>query len=315
MIVTEAPAGAAVLDGRSERAGLRRSRVGARGRAAALFELTKPGITRLVLITAAAGFYLASAGRVDLLLLLHTLIGTALAASGSGALNQLLERDADARMRRTVKRPLPSGRVTPAQAALFASALGVAGVAWLLVFVNVVTATLVAASLVSYLFVYTPLKRRTWLATVVGAVPGALPIVAGWTAAGGPIDARASALFGILFLWQMPHFFALAWIYREDYLRGGFRMLTAYDPTGSRTARQILAYTGALLIVSLLPTALGLTGWIYLGGAAVLGTAFLLLGARLAARRSDQRAWRLFFGSVAYLPALLVLMVIDKAPV
>jgi protoheme IX farnesyltransferase len=283
-----------------------------RARGSALVELTKPGITRLVLVTAAAGFFLASAGGVDLILLLHMLLGTALAASGSGALNQYAERDADRLMQRTAKRPLPSGRLRPVQALGFAAALSVAGVAYLFIFVSALAATLVAASVLSYLFVYTPLKRRTWLATVVGAVPGALPILAGWAAAGGPLDARAWTLFGILFLWQMPHFFALAWIYREDYIRGGFRMLTASDATGARTSRQILWYTAALLAVSVLPTALGLTGRLYLVGAALLGAAFLGLGVALAAKRSDQRAWRVFFGSVAYLPALLLLMVIDK---
>lgn len=283
-----------------------------RSRLSALVELTKPGITRLVVITAAAGFYLASTGRMDFLLLLHTLFGTALAASGSGALNQYLEREADARMRRTARRPLPSGRLTPAGALLFAAVLSAAGVAHLFLFVGLLAAILVAASLVSYLFVYTPLKQRTWLATLVGAVPGALPILAGWAAAGGPLDARAWALFGILFFWQMPHFYALAWIYRDDYVRGGFRMLTAFDANGRRTSRQIIGHTSLLLAVSLLPTLLGLTGRLYLVGAAVLGAAFLALGTALAIQRTDQRAWRLFFGSVAYLPALLVLMVFDK---
>jgi protoheme IX farnesyltransferase len=312
LIVTEAPAGAVALggpDGGAELTSGGRSRL--RERAAAFFELTKPGITRLVLVTTAAGFYLASAS-VDLVVLLNALIGTALAASGSGALNQYLERDADARMQRTAKRPLPSGRLTSAEALIFSAMLSAAGVAWLFLFVNALAATLVAASLLSYLFVYTPLKRRTWLSTVIGAVPGALPILAGWSAAGAALDARAWALFGILFLWQMPHFFALAWIYRDDYVRGGFRMLTASDATGARTARHILAYTAALLVVSALPTALGLTGHVYLAGATLLGGAFLALGAALAMQRSDQRAWRLFFGSVAYLPALLVLMVVDK---
>jgi protoheme IX farnesyltransferase len=313
VIVTEAPAaGAAVLDGRDGAELLDGARVEWRARAGALFELTKPGITRLVLITAAAGFYLGSPAAIDLVLLVHALVGIALAASGSGALNQYFERDADARMRRTARRPLPSGRVSAAQALVFAGGLAAAGVAYLLVFVNLLTAVVVGASALSYIFVYTPLKRRTWLATVIGAVPGALPILAGWVAAGAVPDARAWTLFGILFLWQMPHFFALAWIYRDDYVRGGFRMLTAFDVNGRRTARQIVLYTTALLLVSVLPTTLGLTGGLYLAGATILGAAFLGLGAALALRRSEQRAWRLFFGSVAYLPALLVLMVIDK---
>ncbi len=315
MIVTEAPAGAVVLDGPDGGAELPLvGRSGLRVRATALLELTKPGITRMVLVTAAASFYLASAS-VDLLAMLHTLIGIALAASGSGALNQLLERDADAAMERTANRPLPTGRVTATEATVFGASLAVAGISWLLVFVNPLSAVLVAISLISYLFLYTPLKRRTWLATLVGAVPGALPILAGWTGAGGALDAHAWTLFGILFLWQMPHFFALAWIYRDDYARGGFRMLTASDRTGARTAWHIVTYSVALLAASLLPAWLGLAGDIYLIGAAALGAAFLGLGLALVAERSERRAWRLFFGSVTYLPALLVLMVIDKAAI
>lgn len=316
-MLTEAPTGAVIVAAPPERGGARAEpqRVGVRARARAFFELTKPGITRMVVITAAAGFYLASAGQIDIVLLLHTLLGTAFAASGSSALNQYFERDADARMARTLGRPLPSGRLTPAGAMRFATGLAALGIAWLLVFVNLVAGLLVAASVLSYVFVYTPLKRRTWLATVIGAVPGALPILVGWSAASAPLDARAWTLFGILFLWQMPHFFALAWIYREDYRRGGFRMLTARDQTGTRTAAHIVVWVGALLAVSLLPSLLGLTGAMYLAGAAALGTAFLALGIALAAERSERRAWRLFFGSIAYLPALLLLMVIDKVPV
>jgi protoheme IX farnesyltransferase len=282
-------------------------------RARAYIELTKPGITRMVLLTTAVGFYLGSRGRLDLGLLLHTLLGTALVASGSGALNQWVERDADGRMRRTARRPLPSGRVRGSAALAFATTLALLGTGYLVAFVNVATALVVAVTLLSYIFVYTPLKRRTWLATVVGAVPGALPIVAGWTAAGAALDARAGALFGVLFLWQMPHFFALAWIYREDYVRGGFRMLTAYDPRGTRTGRQIVLYTLGLIGVSLLPYGLGMAGPAYVWGAALLGAGFLALGAALALRRTDGRAWKLFFGSILYLPALLVLLVLSKA--
>ena len=208
-------------------------RPGLATRVRAFTELTKPGITRMVVLTAAAGFYLASAGPLDVALFLHTLVGTALVASAAGALNQWVERDADGRMRRTARRPLPSGRVSITEALIFAGAIASIGLAQLLSFVNATTALIVALSLVSYVFVYTPLKRRTWLATVVGAVPGALPILAGWAGAGTPLDARAWALFGILFLWQMPHFYALAWVYRDDYVRGGFRMLTAFDPSAA----------------------------------------------------------------------------------
>ena len=282
-------------------------------RARAYIELTKPGITRMVLLTTAVGFYLGSLGGLDLGLLLHTLFGTALVASGSGALNQWVERDVDARMRRTARRPLPSGRVQGGTALGFALGLAVVGTAHLLAFVNAMTAWIVALTLVSYIFVYTPLKRRTWLATVVGAVPGALPIVAGWTGAGAALDARALALFGVLFLWQMPHFYALAWIYREDYVRGGFRMLTASDPLGTRTVRQVVLYTLGLIAVSLLPYGLGMAGPAYFWGAALLGAGFLALGGALARERTERRAWKLFFGSILYLPALLVLLVLSKA--
>jgi protoheme IX farnesyltransferase len=288
-------------------------------RVGAYAELSKFGIVLLVLVSAGAGFMLRAplgpefAWAQGLLML----AGVMLLSCGASALNQVQERRRDALMARTAGRPLPSGRLSRVQGLAFAllAIAGGAGILWLGVGHTAGILGLIASAF--YNGVYTPwLKPHSPFAAVPGAIPGSIPPVIGWVAAGGNLaDAGAVMLFGILFLWQMPHFYALAWIYREDYLRGGFRMLTAYDPTGARTARQILGYTGALLVVSLLPTALGLTGWIYLAGAAALGTAFLLLGARLAARRSDQRAWRLFFGSVAYLPALLVLMIIDKAPV
>jgi heme o synthase len=284
-----------------------------RASAHAWLELTKPGITRMVLVTTAAGFYMASlAGAFDLVALLHTLLGTALAASGCNALNQVAERHNDARMPRTAQRPLPTGRLGYQAALVYATGLAVTGLLYLLVFVNGPTATLVALSISSYVLVYTPLKQRSWHATVVGALPGALPILAGWTAAGGAIDAGGGALFAILFLWQMPHFFALAWIYRDDYHRGGFRLLPWGDPGGRLLAVQVVAYGVALIPASLLPTWLGMTGALYLWGALLLGGAFLALGVALALRRTEQRAWRLFYGSIAYLPALLLLMVLDK---
>jgi heme o synthase len=288
---------------------------GWRTRARAFYELTKPGITRMVLVTTAAGFYLATFGRIDLPLLLHTLIGTTLAASGCNALNQVAERHADARMPRTARRPLPSGRLQPGEALVFATALAIAGLLYLMTLVNVLTAALVALSISSYVFLYTPLKQRSWHATIVGAVPGALPILAGWTAAGGIIDAAGLGLFAILFFWQMPHFYALAWIYREDYRSGGFRLLPFGDGGDQRLAGQVVLHGALLLLASLVPAALGMTGSFYLFGALVLGLGFFALGAALAQRRSEARAWRLFFGSIVYLPALLLLMVLDKAPV
>lgn len=277
------------------------------------YQLTKPGITRLVLLTTAVGFYLASSA-VDVWLLVHTLLGTGLVASGAGALNQLVEREPDTLMQRTRQRPLPAGRVSPVAAAWFGWSLGVAGLAYLLVFVNVTTVVVVAASLLSYVYLYTPLKRRTSLSTIVGTVPGALPIVAGWTAAGAPLDLRAATLFAIVALWQIPHFLALAWLYREDYGRAGMVMLSSDDDDGRYTSAQIVNYTVALLAASLLPTFLGIAGKIYFAGAFIVGATFVLLGVRMATRCTEQRARQLFLGSVIYLPVLLVLLAVDKLP-
>ena len=275
-------------------------------------ELTKPGIVRMVLITAAAGFFMASGLPLDLMLLLHTLFGMGLVASGACALNEYVERAADARMKRTVSRPIPSGRMTPLVALRFSWAISLLGLLHLLVFVDALTAALVALTHASYVFVYTPLKKRTWLATLVGAVPGALPILAGSVAASGRVTAPGLALFGILFLWQMPHFYSLAWLYREDYARGGFRMITTEDPTGVRTGRQIVLFGGALLLVSVIPALLGVSGAFYLIGAIAFGSVFMALGIAMAMRRDDRRALRLFLASVTYLPLLLITMVVDR---
>lgn len=265
-----------------------------------------------MLLTAAAGFYLGARNGTSLALLAHALLGTALVAGGTNAFNQLRERDVDARMERTRRRPLPSGRLSPRAAGAFAGSISVAGVAYLAWQVNLLTAALAALTLASYVLLYTPLKRRTSLNTLVGAVPGALPIVGGWTAAGGRLDAAVVALFGILFLWQLPHFLALAWIYREDYRRGGLAMLSVADPDGSRTARMILLYATALLPVSLLPSMLGVTGAVYFFGALALGVAYAAAGAPLLARATPRAAWRVFAASIVYLPALLTLAVLDK---
>lgn len=276
------------------------------------WDLTKPGITRLVLITTAVGFYLGARAGIDLLLLANTLFGTALVASGANALNQYVERHADALMRRTASRPLPSGRIGAAEALVFAAAVSFIGLVHLFFLVNPLTASVVAISLLSYVLVYTPLKQRTSWATLVGAVPGALPGLAGWTAATDSVGPGGIALFAIIFVWQMPHFFALGWMYREDYARGGFRMLSSMDPAGSRTAWLTVLYTVALLPVSLVPTWVGVTGWIYGAGAVILGTVFLGFGLNLLADRARGRAHRVFVASILYLPALLALMVVDK---
>ena len=265
-----------------------------------------------MVLTAAAGFYLGSGAGVDLGLLLRTLIGVALVAAGTNAFNQWRERDVDALMRRTCGRPLPSGRVTPRAAAAFAAVISVAGVAYLALGVNLLTAGLAALTLASYVLLYTPLKRTTTLNTLIGAVPGALPIVGGWTAAGGALGPAVAALFWILFLWQLPHFLALAWIYREDYRRGGLAMLSVADADGRHTGRMVLLYATALLPVSLLPTLLGVTGGLYFFGALALGLAYAGASVAMTRAATTARAWRLFVVSIAYLPALLTLMVMDK---
>lgn len=277
--------------------------------ARAYWELTKPGITRLVVLTAAAGFLLGTRGAVDWALFTHALLGTALVAGGTNALNQWWERDADARMHRTRLRPLPAGRLRPSDALAFAVIIAMAGTLWLGVFVDRLTALLAALSLVSYVFAYTPLKRRTPLALFVGAVPGALPILGGWTAAGAGLTVAGWVLFSILFCWQLPHFLALGWLYRDDYVRGDFAMLSRGDPDGQVTARQALWFAAALVLVSLAPVRVGLAGTPYLVGAIVLGVALLGWSVEMMRHPSPARARRLFLASVLYLPTLLLLLV------
>jgi protoheme IX farnesyltransferase len=282
--------------------------------AADFFALTKPRIVLLVMLTAAVGFYLAAPGGVAAMLLVHTLVGTALVAGGSSALNQVAEWDVDAVMTRTARRPLAAGRLTRPAGAAFAAALGALGTGYLAVLVNPLTAGLAVATLGSYVLLYTPLKRRTSLATLVGAVPGALPIVGGWTAAGTGLAAPAWSLFGIMFLWQMPHFLALAWLYRDDYARAGLRMLSVDDDDGRRTFGQALLYAAALVPVSLVPTVVGLTGPLYFAGALALGVWFAVTAGLAARRRSHAAARRLFLVSITYLPGLLALLALDKLP-
>jgi protoheme IX farnesyltransferase len=236
-----------------------------------------------------------------------------LVAGGTNALNEYWERDIDALMRRTRGRPLPSGRLKPMEALAFATAISVTGIVWLAWAVNLPTAVVVGLSLVTYVFIYTPLKKRTPLSTLIGAVPGALPILAGWVAAGREVEPAAWALFGILFLWQLPHFLALAWIYRDDYRRGGLAMVSVFDPDGRRTAARALGYTVALLPVSVAPTFLGVTGPIYLSAAVVSGVAFVVYGSRMLSACSDRAARNLFRLSIVYLPVLLLFMALDKA--
>jgi protoheme IX farnesyltransferase len=271
-------------------------------------ELTKPRITIMVLITTLVGFYMGSRDGVNYLLLLHTIIGTGLVASGASALNQYFERDLDARMVRTRNRPLPGGRLVPGEALIFSSIISAAGALYLTFFVNTLTGALGAATLAGYILIYTPLKTRTTLCTLIGAFPGAAPPVMGWTAARGEVDAVALSLFAILFLWQMPHFFAIAWIFTEDYARAGFSM----HKSGETTGRQIIFYCCVLIPVSVLPTFFGLTGTVYLLGAILLGFIYLGYGFAVALFRSNTHAHRLLRVSVLYLPVLLGLMMIDK---
>jgi protoheme IX farnesyltransferase len=274
-------------------------------------ELTKPRITTLVLVTAAVGYALGAGSAIGPAAFLSLLAGTALVAGGASALNQYSERDADARMERTRHRPVPSGRVTPGEALAFGLAVSGAGLV-LLATINALTTALGAAALASYVLAYTPLKRITSLCTVVGAVPGALPPLMGWAAVRGSLAPAAWALFAILFLWQLPHFLAIGWIYREDYARGGFPMLPVLDRDGASTGRQMMLYAAALVPVTLLAGSLAAAGAGYLWSAVGLGAVFFAGSARFARTRSLAAARLLFLVSVLYLPVLLGLMVFDR---
>ena len=290
---------------------IERSRLSFRERVAAYAELTKPRITFLIVLTAAAGFALGSLGRIDYVAMLSALFGIALLSSGIATLNQYAERELDGLMRRTANRPLPAGKLAPWEALAFGSGLTLAAEAYLLVFVNPLSAALGLFVIAGYLFAYTPLKTRTSLSTWVGAFPGAVPPLIGWTAARGSISLEGWVLFAILFLWQFPHFLAIAWMYREDYSRAGIVMLPVVEPDGRVTAQQIVIYTLMLLPVSLLPVALGMSGKIYLYGALVLGLLFLYSSLRTAFSMSRQQARRLLLASVLYLPLLFILMVLN----
>ncbi len=278
-----------------------------------LCALAKPRVVLMVLVTTMVGFYVGSTGALDLARLLHLLLGTALAAGGTLALNQYLEREVDARMLRTRTRPLPDGRLQPPEALGFGALVGLAGLAYLAVAVGGLTALVTAATAVLYLFAYTPLKLRTPFCMIVGAVPGALPPVTGWVAARGDLAPGACILFGILFLWQLPHTLAIARLYRDDYARAGVRVLPVVDPAGASTERQIVLGCLALLAVGLLPTVSGLAGGAYFAGALVLGLLFLACGAAQAVAPSPAAARRVLFASLLYLPALLVLLALDKS--
>jgi protoheme IX farnesyltransferase len=275
-------------------------------------ELTKPRITFLVVLTAAAGFCMASAAGIDYVRLLNMAIGIALLSSGISTLNQYLERNLDGLMRRTQDRPLPSGKLLPMEAAIFGTSLSVIATAYLAILINPLSALLGLVTLVSYLFVYTPLKPKTTLSTVLGAFPGAMPPFIGWVAARGEITIDAWILFAILFLWQFPHFLAIARMYRDDYARAGIKMLPVVESDGRVTGQQIISYTLLLVPVSLLPVVTGLAGSVYMVGATILGLAFLYFSARAALVRTSWQARRLLLASVLYLPALFALMVLNR---
>jgi protoheme IX farnesyltransferase len=274
--------------------------------------LTKPDVTFLVVITTVAGFYLASNGPMDWARLAHTLFGTLLVAGGTAALNQYVERDMDAVMRRTAARPLPVGTLSPTEVLYFGIGTIVVGGLWLVFLVNALAAFIAVFTSVSYLALYTPLKTRTTLATAVGAIPGALPPLIGWAAARGSLSEGGWILFAILFVWQFPHFMAIAWMYREDYARAGIRMLPVVDPSGDVTFRVIVSMSAVLVPVSLLPAVMGMAGIRYFFGALVLG--MLLLQVSLWANRSrtNVRAKWLMHATVAHIPLLLGWMIFDK---
>lgn len=278
-------------------------------RIADFFALTKPRLNLLVVATTLAGYHLGADG-FDLARMIATVAGTALVAGGAAAINEIFERDTDRLMRRTRKRPLPSGRMRVAPATLFAALLAVGGLALLAVGASPLAAGVAAVTLLSYTLVYTPLKSRTPLSTIVGGIPGALPPMIGWAAATGTLSRPAWVLFAIVFFWQMPHFLAIAWLCREDYARAGLRMLPVVEPDGRSTAQQVVLYASMLLPVSLAPTLVGIAGRVYFGAVLVLGVAFLALAVQFARRRTGGAARRLFIGSIVYLPLVWALMLL-----
>jgi heme o synthase len=281
-------------------------------RANDFLQLTKPRITVLVVITTLVGFYVGTRGALPLVLLAHTLLGTALVAGGASAFNMYFERNLDGLMRRTESRPLPSGRMRSREALWFAALISAAGMLYLALFVNILTSVLSALTFLSYLALYTPLKRRTWLCTLIGAAPGALPTTMGWAAVNGTLSAGAWILFAIVFVWQLPHFYAIGWMYREDYARAGFPMLPVVDETGIRTSRQAGIFILLLIGITILPSVTGLAGKIYLTGALALGLLFLVYGILFVMQRDRASARRLFLTSIGYLPLLFCLMMVDK---
>jgi protoheme IX farnesyltransferase len=283
-----------------------------RSRALDYIALTKPELTLLSVVTALGGAYLAGGHSISFSILMHTFLGTLLVGGGAVALKQYIERDPDAHMRRTENRPLPAGRIEDGNALLLGVSLSLAGVVELAVFTHLLAAFLALVTLTSYLFIYTPLKRVTPFATVVGGIPGALPPLIGWTAVSGELSMGAWSLFFILFFWQMPHFLSLGWLYRKDYARANYKLLTVLDPSGAISSRQILVYCVALIPAALMPTLVDVLGAIYFIGALVLTLGFLWLAVRLFQERTNPNARRLFYASLIYLSVLVGLMILDR---
>jgi heme o synthase len=274
--------------------------------------LAKPRLNLLVVASTLVGYAMADGEALGVVRVAGLLLGTGLVAGGASAFNQVLERDLDALMRRTRMRPLPDERLQPAEGVLFGSAITLAGLLMIVASANLLAAAVALATLLTYLVVYTPLKRRSSFGTVIGAIPGALPPIIGWAAGDGTLPLQAWTLFGIMFLWQLPHFLAIAWMYREDYARAGFPMLPVLEPDGRSTGRQSVVYAAALVPLSLAPTLMRMAGEVYFAGALVLGLAFLGLTLQFARTRATRDARRVFFGSIAYLPLLWILMIADK---
>lgn len=278
------------------------------------WELSKPRISLMVTLTGAVGFLMGMASGASFTGLFHVMLGTFLVSAAANTLNQIFERTPDAQMRRTANRPLPTGRISPLQAGIFASVLGVGGVLYVTLFLNGLTGVIASVTLLSYAFVYTPLKRKSTLNTLVGAVPGALPPLGGWTAATGALGSTGWALFAILFFWQLPHFYSIAWLLKQEYARAGFKMLPSIDPTGTRTGIAMVTTSALLIPVSLLPTWLGATGWVYGAVAAGISLGYFACSLWASRKLSVTRTRWVFVSSLLYLPLLLVVMTIDKVP-
>ena len=274
--------------------------------------LAKPRLNLLVVASTLVGYAMAPGPPLSLLAICGLLLGTGLVAGGASAFNQVLERDLDALMRRTRTRPLADQRLQPQEGLLFGTAITLAGLLMIVAASNLLAAGVALATLLSYAVVYTPLKRKTSFATVIGAIPGALPPIIGWAAVQGELPAEPWILFGIMFLWQLPHFLAIAWMYRDDYARAGFAMLPVIEPDGRSTGRQAVVYAAALVPLSLAPSLVHMTGEIYFAAALGLGLVFLWLTLRFAQTRSAADARRVFFASIVYLPVLWIVMIANK---